>query len=232
LWSFHDDFRKSLKFLDALLTDPKPDKKLLNKELGKLFFILIPLIFREEQIVFRVAIRAIAEKSWKEMLAQSQEIGWAYGVSPELFPSADDIVNIVNVQIDLVTGFLNPGQLVLMLNTLPVDITFVDENDEVRYFSDAKQRIFPRSKGIIGRKVQNCHPPESVHIVNEIIEAFRNGKKEHADFWIQIKSTFLHIRYFALRNELGEYKGTIEVSQDITDIRSLKGEQRLINWSQ
>jgi uncharacterized protein len=179
-----------------------------------------------------VAISAVPEKYWGLMLEQSKEIGWAYDVSPEIFPSGEAIVDIGNGQIDLVTGFLSPEQLILMLNTLPVDITFVDENDEVRYFSGAKQRIFPRSGGIIGRKVQNCHPPESVHIVNEIIEAFRSGKKEHADFWIQTKGTFLHIRYFALRDELGIYKGTIEVSQDITGIKKLKGEQRLINWGQ
>jgi len=119
----------------------------------------------------------------------------------------------------------------LMLNNLPVDITFVDEHDEVCYFSGAKHRIFPRSKAIIGRKVQNCHPPKSVHIVNEIIAAFRTGKKDHADFWIQMKGSFIHIRYFALRNESGEYKGTIEVSQDATDVRQLQGERRLLDWN-
>ena len=118
-----------------------------------------------------------------------------------------------------------------MLNELPVDITFVDEHDEVRYFSGARHRIFPRSKAIIGRKVQNCHPPESVHIVNEIVEAFRNGTKSHADFWIKMKGRFIHIRYFALRDEQGCYKGTIEVSQDATEIRALEGEQRLLDWN-
>jgi hypothetical protein len=87
-----------------------------------------------------------------------------------------------------------------------------------------------RSKAIIGRKVQNCHPPESVHIVNEIISAFRNGQKDHADFWIQMKGRFISIRYFALRNERGDYKGTIEVSQDVTEIRTLQGERRLLEW--
>jgi DUF438 domain-containing protein len=119
----------------------------------------------------------------------------------------------------------------MLLNNLPVDITFIDENDEVLYFSGAKDRIFPRSKAIIGRKVQNCHPPESVHIVNEIITAFRNGQNDHADFWIQMKSRFINIRYFALRNEQGLYKGTIEVSQDVTEIRSLQGECRLLEWN-
>jgi DUF438 domain-containing protein len=119
----------------------------------------------------------------------------------------------------------------MLLNSLPVDITFIDENDEVQYFSDGRTRIFPRSEAIIGRKVQNCHPPESVHIVNEILNTFRNGQKDHADFWIQMKDRFISIRYFALRNEQGEYKGTIEVSQDVTGLRSLHGERRLLEWS-
>jgi uncharacterized protein len=120
----------------------------------------------------------------------------------------------------------------LLLNNLTVDITFIDENDVVQYFSTPAERIFPRSKAIIGRKVQNCHPPGSVHIVNEIIAAFRDGRKDHADFRIQMKGRFLNIRYFALRNEHGEYKGTIEVSQDVTEIRSLQGERRLLEWNE
>jgi uncharacterized protein len=106
----------------------------------------------------------------------------------------------------------------------------VDENDEVCYFSGVKNRIFPRSKAIIERKIQNYHPHESVHIVNEIIDAFRSGDKDHADFWIQMKQQFIHIRYFAVRDETGVYKGTIEVSQDVTKIRDLKSERRLLDW--
>ncbi|HBL72177.1 MAG TPA: hypothetical protein DD409_04455 [Bacteroidales bacterium] len=113
---------------------------------------------------------------------------------------------------------------------MPVDITFVDENDEVRYFSGAKHRIFARSKAIIGRTVQNCHPKESVHIVNAIVEAFKAGEKDHADFWIPIRDRFIHIRYFALRDANGTYKGTIEVSQDVTEIRHLQGQKRLLDW--
>ena len=139
-------------------------------------------------------------------------------------------MNEITGLVDLGTGYLSPSQLILMMENLPVDITFVDENDEVCYFSGAKHRIFPRAKAIIGRKVQNCHPKESVHIVNEIVEAFRNGTKDHADFWIQMKGRFIHIRYFALRDEKNVYKGTIEVSQDVSEIRSLQGERRLLEW--
>ena len=117
-----------------------------------------------------------------------------------------------------------------MMENLPVDITYIDENDEVRYFSGVKHRIFPRSRSIIGRKVQNCHPPSSVHIVNEIVDAFRSGEREVAEFWIQMRGRFIHIRYFAMRDEHGIYRGTIEVSQDVTGIRELTGEQRLLEW--
>jgi len=231
MWSFHDDFRRCLKALVNILMIDQPDRQLLNVELGKLFFVVLPLIFREEQIVFPVAIRAIPEETWAEMLEQSLETGWCYGVRPMLKNSRSTVDKALDGKINLGTGFLLPEQLILLLNNLPVDITFIDENDEVCYFSGAKHRIFPRSKAIIGRKVQNCHPPESVHIVNEIVESFRTGKKDFAEFWIQMKGRFIHIRYFALRSELGEYKGTIEVSQDVTEIRDLQGEKRLFESS-
>lgn len=230
MWSFHDDFRKSLKVLQALLQEAKPDKQVLNKELGKLFFVVYPIIFREEQIVFPVALRAIPEKLWDEMMLQSFEQGWCYGITPVKKIDSEISLSKSPGLINLGTGFLNPEQLCNLFESLPVDITFVDENDEVKYFSGSKHRIFPRSKAILGRKVQNCHPPESVHIVNEIVAAFRSGKKGHADFWIKMKGRFIYIRYFAMRNEQAEYRGTIEVSQDVTEIRELHGEQRLLDW--
>lgn len=229
MWSFHDDFRRSVKALELLLQPARPDVNAVNIELGKLFFVIMPIIFREEQIVFPVAIRAIPHKIWNEMLEQSKEVGWCYGVKPQ-YSGRTSGKEVFNGLVNLGSGFLKPEQIILLLNNLPVDITFVDENDEVCYFSEAKDRIFPRSKAIIGRKVQNCHPPESVHVVTQIVEAFRNGTKDHADFWIQMKNHFIYIRYFAMRNENGQYKGTVEVSQDVTDIRALQGQQRLLDW--
>jgi DUF438 domain-containing protein len=231
MWSFHDDFRRSLKVLDVILQDTLPDKELLNKEIGKLFFVVLPIVFREEQIVFPVAFRAIPEKAWIEMMEQSYDTQWCFIEQPDRKYNTNQSSFSLNGKIDLGTGFLSPEQVIMLFSNLPVDITFIDENDEVLYFSGAKDRIFPRSKAIIGRKVQNCHPPESVHIVNEIITAFRNGQNDHADFWIQMKSRFINIRYFALRNEQGLYKGTMEVSQDVTEIRSLQGERRLLEWN-
>jgi len=231
MWSFHDEFRESLKVLGSELQSANPDKEILNRELGRLFFVIFPIIFREEQIVFPVSISVIPEKEWEEMLEQSLETGWCYGIKPLIKKNMGNPLLNTDRMIDLDTGSLSPEQLVQLLNNLPVDIVYVDQNDEVRYFSGTKHRIFPRLKAIIGRKVQNCHPPESVHIVNEIIEAFRGGTKDHADFWIQIKGRFIHIRYFALRNQQGEYMGTIEVSQDVTEIRELKGDKKLLDWN-
>ncbi len=232
MWSFHDDFRKSLKLLGKILLSENPDKNLLNKELGRLFFVVLPVIFREEQIVFPVAMNVIPEEDWEAMMQQSFETGWCYIAEPGRSEKEAITGLVPGGLVSLGTGSLSAEQIILMLENLPVDITFVDENDEVRYFSGAKHRIFPRSQAIIGRKVQNCHPPESVHVVNEIVNAFRSGNKEQADFWIQMKGHFVHIRYFALRNEFGTYMGTIEVSQDVTDIRALNGERRLLDWKQ
>jgi uncharacterized protein len=231
MWSFHDDLRRSMKVLDKILLAELPDKDLLNKEMGKLFFVVLPIIFREEQIVFPIALRAIPEKAWTEMLEQSTETGWCYIDQPDKTYNTSQPVYNLNEKINFGTGFLNPEQLKLLLDNLTIDITYIDENDEVVYFSGAKHRIFHRSNAIIGRKVQNCHPPESVHIVNEIITAFRNGQKNHADFWIRMKDRFIVIRYFALRDDQRIYKGTIEVSQDVTEVRSLKGERRLLEWN-
>ena len=230
MWSFHDDFRQSIKNIDQILLEIHPDKELLNKELGILFFTVLPVIFREEQIVFPVAYRAIPMDGWDEMLKQCSEIGWCYIEAPVAIPQKDYCFSCSENKINLGTGFLTPEQIIMLFNHLPVDITFVDEHDEVCYFSGTKDRIFPRSKAIIGRKVQNCHPHDSVHIVNEIVNAFKNGEKDHTDFWIQMNGKFILIRYFALRDESGSYKGTIEVSQEVNDIRALEGERRLLEW--
>lgn len=230
MWSFHDDFRRSIKSLESVIESGTPDLERINKALGKLFFVVLPVIFREEHIVFPVALRALPPELWDDMLRESFETGWCYGVKPV---AGSSVVSdgFAHGLLDLGTGILSAGQVKDILNALPVDITFVDENDEVRYFSGSVHRIFPRSNAIIGRKVQNCHPPDSVHIVNEIIEAFRKGVKDSAEFWITMKGRFIHIRYFAVRTAIGSYAGTLEVSQDVTEIRKLSGEQRLLDWN-
>jgi len=134
-------------------------------------------------------------------------------------------------RISLETGGLTPEQLNIMLKHLPVDISFVDENDTVVYYSDSPDRIFKRVPAVIGRKVQNCHPPDSVHVVNRILDAFRKGEKSTAEFWIELGGRFILIRYFALRDAKGAYRGCLEVSQDATSIRALQGQRRLLDWA-
>ncbi len=230
MWSFHDDFRRSIKNLKVLLTDKNGNSKDVHKELGVLFFVVLPVIFREERIIFPVAQRAISNTLWNEMLQQSIESDWCYIEKPVISKMSTTVENFEANKISLGTGNVSVEQIISIFNNLPVDITFVDENDEVAFFSEGLHRIFPRSKAIIGRKVQNCHPPESVHVVNEIVDAFKIGTKDIADFWIQMKGRFIYIRYFAIRNEHGDYKGTLEVSQDCTEIRALQGERRLLDW--
>jgi len=125
---------------------------------------------------------------------------------------------------------LKPEVIEAMLDAMPVEISFVDENDEVRYFNKNGDRIFPRPRSIVGKTVQQCHPQKSVHKVLQILEAFKDGKKDAAEFWINLKGRQIYIRYFPVRDKDGKYLGTLEVSQDITDIKKIEGEKRLLDW--
>ncbi|MDH5753913.1 MAG: PAS domain-containing protein [Candidatus Bathyarchaeota archaeon] len=128
------------------------------------------------------------------------------------------------------TGSLSKEEVEAVLDSLPVDISFVDKEDRVKYFNKAGKRIFVRTKAVIGRKVQMCHPQKSVHIVNKILEAFKTGKKDVAEFWIQMNERLIYIRYFAVRDKSEKFLGTLEVTQDITDIKKIEGEKRLLDW--
>jgi hypothetical protein len=240
MWSIHDDIRNRQKALLMALLEVNLDKKHINKLLGDLFFDMYAIIFREEYLLFPIAFNAINQDAWDDMLQQSDELGYAYIQVPKLKKEkklkADksfesDFLSenkLENTLLNFDTGLMTLKQAILLLNNLPVDITMIDENDKVCFFSNPKERFFPRSKAIIGRTVQNCHPPESVHIVSELVEAFRDGSKDSEPFWIELKGRFILIQYFALRDEEGAYKGCIEVSQDLTDIRKLTGEKRLM----
>jgi DUF438 domain-containing protein len=130
------------------------------------------------------------------------------------------------------SGALDFDQLRGIFGVLPVDLTFVDADDRVRFFSEGPDRVFERSKAILGRKVQHCHPPKSVHIVEEIVSSFRDGRRDVAEFWIQLHGKFVHIRYFAVRDHDHTYLGTLEVTQDLTRLRELEGDRRLLQWEQ
>jgi len=242
MWSYHDDIRNCQRKIIKLCKEEHPDLKRLNRLLGDLFFTMYAMRFREEYILFPVIFDLISDDEILSMMEQAFEVGFAYIEQPDYSlikgSKVDAPINmplaVLNADdlegklLDFGTGQITLSQAALILNHLPVDVTLVNEKDEVRYFSTPGNRIFPRSKAIIGRLVENCHPPSSVHIVKKLVEDFRKGIKKKESFWIQMGDKFILIQYFALRDEQGNYRGTLEVSQDVTDIRKLQGEKRLM----
>lgn len=247
MWSIHDDIRTGWKEVLAGVRKKKDLTPEIDKKLGRLFLISYRMVHKEEQIIFPLAMEALTEADWAEVLLQGPEVGYfkidgpddkhlnnaqqllaRTGSSRDVNQSEAD-GELKNAVLEFVTGKLSKEQLELIFNYLPVDITYVDENDEVRFFSDPPERIFPRSPAIIGRKVHNCHPPESVHIVEQIVEDFKAGKREQARFWLTINDRFILIDYFSIRDDDNKYRGVIEVTQDITEIRKLEGEKRLLD---
>ena len=231
MWSFHDDIRRNLKEVIHLLDAQIVDLPRFNRLSGDLFFNIYAIKFREERILFPVISAIVSEEKLNSLLPESIEIGFPF-VQPELSGEKTSVtISETTGEVDLNTGSITPEQIRLIFNHLPVDITYVDENNKVKFFSTPEKRIFRRTNSIIGRDVKNCHPHESVHVVEQIVEAFRKGKKDRASFWIQMKGEFILIQYFAIRDEHGNYKGVVEVSQEITEIRKLQGEQRLLDWT-
>jgi DUF438 domain-containing protein len=178
------------------------------------------------------------EEEWGEIWRQSPEYGWCLAQPgtdyrpPRPRIVADAIQLPASQAVALPSGTLTPEQLLGLFSVLPVDVTFVDAEDRVAFFSEGPDRVFPRSRAIIGRTVQNCHPPKSVHIVERILADFKAGREDAAEFWIQMQGKFLHIRYYAVRNEAKAYLGTLEVTQDLTPLRALEGERRLLQYGQ
>ncbi len=145
-----------------------------------------------------------------------------------LRPDTKDLVREGDVELE--DGYMNPEEISTMLATMPADVTFIDAEDRVRFFSGG-ERIFTRTRSVLGRPVQLCHPPKSVHIVNRILQAFKNGERDRAEFWIDMGRRKILIQYFAIRNAEGKYLGTLEFTQDITEIKKIEGEKRLLDWS-
>jgi uncharacterized protein len=234
MWSIHDEVRALVKKLrKAIEAD---DAKTIVEDGPKLSRTMTEMIFKEDAILFPMALETLSAEEWEEMKKGDDTIGYI-SFTPHATPQPKQEDTTVTAQdnsglLNLSTGALSPEQVNLLLTHLPIEVSFVDENDTVRYYTDTKDRIFPRSPAVIGRKVQNCHPPKSLHIVTQIVEAFRAGTKDSASFWITMGGKFLLIRYFAVRDKNGSYKGVIEVTQDITDIKKLEGERRLLDWGE
>jgi PAS domain S-box-containing protein len=238
MWGIHDDIRALLKKASEGLTQSEPTT--IVKILKELIPTTREMIYKEEHILFPMSLEQLTQSEWKKVRSGEGEIGYSW-VKPEGIWPSGTIPDDVELESEKVTDpdqkkvILNQGgltreQVNLMLTHLPVDITFVDEDDRVGYYSAGKERIFPRSPAIIGRHVQNCHPPRSVHIVEKILQEFKSGNRDSSEFWLQLDGKFIHIRYFAVRDSEGNYKGTMEVSQDLTEIKKLEGEKRLLDW--
>lgn len=230
MWSIHDDIRKNINQLIDILNLNDTDLKHLNRLTGDIFYNIYSIIFREERLLFPVIQKYIPADEIENIWNESVESGFPY-INP---PKKENVMEKNKVPSDLIelkSGQLTAEQIVLVFSHLPVDITFVDENNKVRFFSTPKERIFHRTNAVIGRDVHNCHPKESVHVVEQIVEAFRAGKKDKADFWISMRNgKRVLIQYFAVRNEHNEYKGVIEVTQEISEIQRLEGDRRILDW--
>jgi DUF438 domain-containing protein len=245
MWAIHDDVRAGWKALDRLLAAaPQGDLAAFNAQVDEIFEPLNTAIremfYKEENILFPTAVEKLSAEEWVAISEQEHEIGYSYVTPTEAAPGVPEPPASAGAEgqamgamgeglLSLSTGALTVQQINLLLTHLPIDVTYVDENDAVRFFSQGPERIFARSPAIIGRKVQNCHPPASVHRVQRILDDFRAGRRDVAEFWIQMQGKFIHIRYLAVRDDKREYRGTLEVSQDITPLRALEGERRLLN---
>ena len=196
------------------------------------------MIYKEENILLPMSQNVLTDDEWGEIWQQTPEYGYCLvdpreGYQP---PKSTDPAKVAavaaNESLIFPTGALTPAQIRGLFGALPLDVTFVDVDDRVRYFSEGADRIFARSKAILGRKVQHCHPPKSVHIIEQILEDFKTGRQSVAEFWITLHGKFVHIRYFAVRDEAGAYQGTLEVPQVLTRLRALAGERRLLEYDE
>jgi uncharacterized protein len=241
MWAKDDEVREYLKGLVAALREREAtaaEWKIVAATAGEAALRAIEeMIYKEENILLPMCQDAFTEEEWAEIWAESPRYGWCLmeprqgyvppaPVMPEgvKVPSAGALI--------LPTGHLSIEQLLGIFSTLPVDLTFVDADDRVAFFSEGPDRIFARSRAIVGRLVQNCHPPRSVEVVDRILSDFREGRQSVAEFWITMEGRFVHIRYFAVRDAGGKYMGTLEVTQDLTRLRSLEGERRLLEYGE
>ena len=240
MWSFHDIIRQIFRIVrqnieDKNLISAKHNTELVVQNINRLLEV-------EETVLFPYALEMLSNDDWKVMRDGEDEIGWMLTDAPPKYPNepeyihpSQDIERRTDVVFDEKAahydeGYMTVEQVNLLFKTLPVDLTYVDENDKVIFYNRGDERVFPRSAGIIGREVRFCHPPKSVDTVLKILEAFRKGEQNEASFWINFKERLIYIRYFAVRNSEKEYKGVIEMSQDITDIKQIDGERRLLEW--
>lgn len=230
MWGVHDEIRAELKKITQVID--VPGEKIASGELNEMFESLVlpalnavdDMIYKEENILFPMCRDTFKPEEWEEIRVQLDDpMAQVYQV--------EAVEGVTEGVLDLDVGRLTPEQINLVFKHLPIDITFVDEKDEVAYFSLGPERIFERARAVIGRKVQFCHPPNSMGVVEQILDDFKSGRKDSADFWINMGEMVVYIRYFAVRDEDGTYRGTLEVSQNIAPLQKLTGEHRLYDYA-
>lgn len=240
MWGKDDEIRALLKAARSALAAAEEAAADEAKTVYEMMVVpalngIVEMIKKENEILLPMSLDALSEAEWYQVYEQTTEIGFClYDPKDEWTPSGiapQRKQPFSGERIQLPTGALTYDELLGILNSLPIDITFVDKNDKVRFFSESKDgRIFARNRAVLQRDVRLCHPPQSVGKVEQILNDFRSGAQSRAPFWIQMRGKFVHIEYFAVHNEKGEFLGTLEVTQDLTDKRVLSGEQRLLQY--
>lgn len=243
MWGKHDEIRDQLKGCIELMRDPSASKMDIVDSIDLIFKPVLKALEdmtkKEEEILFPMTLDLLTTEDWWQIHRQTLDFGFSlYDPQVDWIPegiSLEQESNQTNISSDntihLPSGSFTSEEIMAILNTAPFDMTFVDRNDKVKYFTQGKDRIFARSRTIINRDVRLCHPPGSVHIIEKILEDFKTGKADHAPFWIQMHGKFIYIEYYALRNDKGEYLGTLEVSQDLSEHRRLEGERRILSYT-
>ncbi len=240
MWGKHDETREFLKgAFEALAATEGSTAEEIKAVIEMVFKpaskAIDDMIDKEEEILFPMTMDTLTIEEWYEIYKQSPEIGYClYDPTDEWIPEGVDLKKEDTVdsgKIVLPSGSFTVDELTAVLNTIPFDLTFVDKDDRVRFFTQGEERIFARNRAILGRLVQRCHPPSSVDTVEKILDDFKSGKEDKAAFWINMAGKFIHIEYFAMRDKDGKYLGTLEVSQNLTEKRKLEGEQRLLDYS-
>jgi len=239
MWGKHDETRELLKVAREGLDvrggmDPGELETLVELVLKPASGAVSDMIMKEEEILFPMCMDKLSDEEWYQISQESPGIGYClYDPEIEWKPEGVEpspVAKTMEGSVQLPTGRVSIPELIAFFGTMPVELTFVDSQDKVRFFSHGKKPIFKRNRAVIGRDVRLCHPPKSVHVVEQVISDFKSGKEERASFWLEMKGMFVHIEYHALRDEFNKYLGTLEVVQDITDLRKIKGEQRLLSY--
>lgn len=239
MWGVDDEIRAKIKDIKVFLTSHKVNKDEVISRMEDVLQQIKDMIFKEDSILFPMSLETLTEDEWISIYNESDEIGFAIIAPEEKWNRAkvnleekakkETGARVDGEYIKFESGILLSKEISAILNTIPGDMTFVDKDNNVKYFSQGKERIFARTKAIIGRSVENCHPPASVHVVDKIVDELRSGKKDSERFWIKMGEKYIMISYFAVRDPNGEFLGTLEFSQDIAPIQAITGEKRLMS---